>query len=109
MLLGEDNNPRGRTMMREHWPCCSEADPECLRNDGWSLFRRLLSRCRRGPNGRLPNMGSGSGCVISEAAILSCLRSIEEDALAWTEITRPQYRRDHLRYASDATDEEWRV
>src|SRR3954468_13255587 len=29
--------------------------------------------------------------------------------MAWTEITRPQYRRDHLRYASDATDEEWRV
>jgi transposase len=29
--------------------------------------------------------------------------------LAWTEITRPQYRRDHLRYASDTTDEEWKV
>src|SRR3954454_17116593 len=29
--------------------------------------------------------------------------------MAWTEITRPQYRRDHLRYASDATDEEWKV
>jgi transposase len=27
--------------------------------------------------------------------------------MAWTEITRPQYRRDGLRYASDATDEEW--
>jgi transposase len=27
--------------------------------------------------------------------------------MPWTEITRPQYRRDGLRYASDATDEEW--
>ena len=25
----------------------------------------------------------------------------------WTETTRQQYRRDGLRYASDATDEEW--
>jgi transposase len=29
--------------------------------------------------------------------------------VAWTEITRPQYQRDHLRYASDTTDEEWKV
>ena len=27
--------------------------------------------------------------------------------MAWSEITRPQYRRDGLRYASDTTDEEW--
>jgi transposase len=27
----------------------------------------------------------------------------------WTETTRPQYQRDHLRYASDTTDEEWSV
>lgn len=27
--------------------------------------------------------------------------------MAWTEITRPKYRRDGLRYASDTTDEEW--
>lgn len=27
--------------------------------------------------------------------------------MPWTEITRPKYRRDHLRYGSDATDEEW--
>jgi putative transposase len=27
--------------------------------------------------------------------------------MSWTEITRPQYRRDHLRYASDLTDAEW--
>jgi transposase len=27
----------------------------------------------------------------------------------WTEITRPQYRRDGLRYASDVSDEEWRL
>ena len=31
------------------------------------------------------------------------------DPMAWTEITRPKYRRDGLRYASDTTDEEWAV
>jgi len=30
-----------------------------------------------------------------------------EDTMSWTEITRAQYRRDHLRYASDTTDAEW--
>jgi putative transposase len=30
-----------------------------------------------------------------------------EDTMAWTEITREQYRRDGLRYASDTTDAEW--
>lgn len=29
--------------------------------------------------------------------------------MAWTEITRPKYRRDGLRYASDTTEEEWAV
>ena len=29
--------------------------------------------------------------------------------MAWTEITRPQYRRDGLRYASDTTSEGWAV
>jgi putative transposase len=29
--------------------------------------------------------------------------------MSWTEITRDQYRRDGLRYASDMTDEEWTV
>ena len=29
--------------------------------------------------------------------------------MAWTEITRPKYQRDGLRYASDTTDEEWDV
>ena len=29
--------------------------------------------------------------------------------MAWTEITRPKYRRDGLRYASDTTGEEWAV
>jgi putative transposase len=29
--------------------------------------------------------------------------------MPWTEITRSQYRRDELRYASDLTDAEWRV
>ena len=27
--------------------------------------------------------------------------------MPWTEITREQYRRDELRYASDMTDAEW--
>jgi putative transposase len=30
-----------------------------------------------------------------------------EDTMAWTEITREQYRRDDLRYASDMRDAEW--
>lgn len=29
--------------------------------------------------------------------------------MAWTEITRPKYQRDGLRYASDTTDAEWEV
>ena len=29
--------------------------------------------------------------------------------MVWTEITRPQYRRDELRYSSDLTDAEWKV
>ncbi len=29
--------------------------------------------------------------------------------MAWTEITRPKYRREGLRYASDTTDQEWAV
>ena len=29
--------------------------------------------------------------------------------MSWTEITREHYRRDGLRYASDTTDEEWKV
>jgi putative transposase len=29
--------------------------------------------------------------------------------MSWTEITRPHYRRDGLRYASDLTDGEWRL
>jgi len=29
--------------------------------------------------------------------------------MAWTEITRAQYRRDELRYASDTTDAEWAI
>lgn len=31
----------------------------------------------------------------------------KEIQMPWTKITRPQYRRDGLRYASDMTDEEW--
>jgi hypothetical protein len=27
--------------------------------------------------------------------------------MAWTEITRRHFQRDHLRYASDTTEEEW--
>jgi putative transposase len=32
-----------------------------------------------------------------------------EHNMSWTEITRQQYRRDGLRYASDTTDAEWKV
>jgi hypothetical protein len=29
--------------------------------------------------------------------------------MAWTDITRPKYQRDGLRYASDTTDAEWAI
>src|SRR5262245_51102292 len=29
--------------------------------------------------------------------------------MSWTEITRPHYSREGLRYASDVTDQEWRL
>ena len=32
-----------------------------------------------------------------------------DSIMAWTKITRAQYRRDGLRYASDVSDEEWRL
>jgi hypothetical protein len=48
-------------------------------------------------------------CVISVPGILSGLRRQREHALAWTEITRPKYQRDGLRYASDTIDDEWAV
>jgi putative transposase len=32
-----------------------------------------------------------------------------EDTMAWTEITRAQYRREHQRYASDLNDAEWLI
>jgi transposase len=35
------------------------------------------------------------------------LRVTTEIIMAWTEITRPQYRRAGLRYANDLTDAEW--
>jgi transposase len=34
-------------------------------------------------------------------------KTTRSHVMAWTEITRPQYQRDGLRYASDTTDEEW--
>jgi putative transposase len=41
--------------------------------------------------------------------IPSDLRDSKEITMSWTKITREQYRRDGLRYASDTTDEEWHV
>lgn len=37
------------------------------------------------------------------------LRSMTNDKMTWTEITRAQYRRKGLRYSSDTTDAEWAV
>jgi transposase len=34
-------------------------------------------------------------------------KTTRSDVMAWTEITRPKYRRDGLRYASDTMDAEW--
>src|SRR6195952_967949 len=57
---------------------------------------------------RIALVGQQNSCVISVASILSCLRRQRGVTLmAWTEITRPKYQRDGLRYASDTTDEEW--
>src|SRR5450631_4137928 len=33
----------------------------------------------------------------------------QESTMVWTEITRPQYRREGMRYESDTTDGEWLV
>jgi putative transposase len=41
--------------------------------------------------------------------ILSDLRDSTESTMAWTEITRPHYVREGLRYASDVTDAEWKL
>jgi putative transposase len=41
--------------------------------------------------------------------IPSDLRETMENTMSWTEITREQYRRDYLRYASDTTDAEWEL
>lgn len=35
------------------------------------------------------------------------VKTTRSHTMAWTEITRPKYQRDALRYASDTTDEEW--
>ena len=40
-------------------------------------------------------------------AVHSELQHNRVDTMAWTEITRRQYRRDGMRYASDMTDAEW--
>jgi transposase len=34
-------------------------------------------------------------------------KTTRSHVMAWTEIPRPKYQRDGLRYASDTTDEEW--
>jgi transposase len=36
-------------------------------------------------------------------------KTARNHAMAWTDITRPKYQRDGLRYASDTTDAEWAV
>src|SRR5206468_9313702 len=65
---------------------------------------------RRGPNGRLPKreerkrLRDFSGC---DALVFA--KTPRSTSWPGLKITRPQYRRDHLRYASDATDEEWKV
>jgi hypothetical protein len=45
--------------------------------------------------------------VISVGCDSIGLRVMTEITVTWTEITRPQYRRAGLRYASDLTDAEW--
>jgi putative transposase len=45
----------------------------------------------------------------SPFVIPSDMQDSMEVTMPWTEITRAQYRREGLRYASDVTDQEWAV
>jgi transposase len=45
--------------------------------------------------------------VISASCDSFGLQQSRENTMAWTKITRAQYERDGLRYASDLTDREW--
>lgn len=47
--------------------------------------------------------------MIPPVTILSCLRRRPEFIVAWTKITRRNYRCDGLRYLSDTADAEWAV
>ena len=46
---------------------------------------------------------------MSATVSFSGFEDTRELAMAWTEITRPKYQRDGLRYASDTTDAEWAI
>ena len=82
--------------------CILEADPECSRNEDMAVLQLRLTLMRW----RMLPLSDWS-CVISVAAILSCLRRQRGIAMAWTETTRAKYQREGLRYASDTTDAEW--
>jgi hypothetical protein len=46
---------------------------------------------------------------VSDFNSLGFAKTPRKHAMVWTDITRPKYRRDELRYASDTTDAEWAV
>ena len=85
-----------------------EADPECVRNDVLNRFDRLRRAVRGGCLGRMIR-GEKRLRDSSGYDFLGFAKTPRSWIMAWTEITRPKYRRDGLRYASDTTDEEWAV
>jgi putative transposase len=66
----------------------------------------ILRDGARAPPQRLTEKKAGD---FGPVVIPSRLRFDEGHHMAWTKITRKQYRRDGLRYASDTTDEEWKL
>src|ERR1700675_4866458 len=63
-----------------------------------ALARGCLVRPRR-PKNLLRDFSSFDSLVFA--------KTTRSHLMAWTEITRPKYQRDGLRYASDTTNEEW--
>ena len=85
-----------------------EADPERLKNDSVSHFKRLrsavLRRCFAKASSTTERLRDFSGC--NSLVFAKTPRSTPWPGAKSRE---GRYQRDHLRYASDTTDEEWKV
>jgi transposase len=68
----------------------------------WGLWLRWVCLANGG-NGE-PGLRDFSGC---DSLVFA--KTTRGPGMAWTEITRPKYQRDGLRYASDTADAEWAV